>query len=507
MIKRFFIVYYITILLVLFYSYPREALCAVFPNSEETTAATVASNSDETPDLAVTPDSEEISDSITPPGSKEISNSAVLSGAGKTPDSITYSGSGKASNLAVSSASRKIPDSIVSLSSGYVIVVDKKYQKIYVFHKDETFSKVFEAHCSTGKNSGSKEVAGDAKTPNGIFFTTKILNNPGPPEIYGSMAFPLDYPTLSDKRAGRFGNNIWIHGTTKSLLPKQSKGCVVLYDGDLKRLAHFIYLNRTPVIISESVKWVPQNYVPPFKNELEKILTSWNKAFIEKDIKKIDSLYMEGSEIKGKRREELHDKIKNLKFLNKHFVLQPRDISILQEDDNAVIIFDQIFAVNNNNSFQGFYNKLILEKLNNKWYVVDDATPPGATGRHLAMAGSKQKEATTDHTTQKEILNLITKWLTSWKSGDMKTYRDCYASDFQSKEMNLDDWISHKSQVRQNSENINIRIDQLKIFADGDTAKAFFIQHYSSSILKSKGKKTLELKKIGEEWKIFREII
>ena len=476
MIKRFVIFYYITILLVLLYSYPHEALCAVFPNSEETTTATVASNSDETPDLAV------------------------------TPDSITYSGSGKKSNLAVSSASMKIPDSIVSISSGYVIVVDKKYQKIYVFHKDESFSKVFEARCSTGKNSGSKEVAGDAKTPNGIFFTTKILNNPGPPEIYGSMAFPLDYPTLSDKRAGRDGNNIWIHGTTRSLLPKQSKGCVVLYDSDLKRLANFIYLNRTPVVISESVKWVPQNHETPFKNELEKILTSWNKAFIEKDIKKIDSLYMEGSEIKGKRREELHNKIRNLKFLNKHFVLQPRDISILQEDKNAVIIFDQIFAVNNN-SFQGFYNKLILEKLNSKWYVVDDATPPGATGRHLAMAGSKQKEATPDHTTHKEILNLITKWLTSWKSGDMKTYRDCYASDFQSKEMNLDDWISHKSQVRQNSENINIRIDKLKISADEDAAKAFFIQHYSSSILKSKGKKTLELKKIGEEWKIFREII
>ena len=136
MIKRFVIFYYITILLVLLYSYPHEALCAVFPNSEETTTATVASNSDETPDLAV------------------------------TPDSITYSGSGKKSNLAVSSASMKIPDSIVSISSGYVIVVDKKYQKIYVFHKDESFSKVFEARCSTGKNSGSKEVAGDAKTPN-----------------------------------------------------------------------------------------------------------------------------------------------------------------------------------------------------------------------------------------------------------------------------------------------------------------------------------------------------
>ncbi|MCX5849000.1 MAG: L,D-transpeptidase [Deltaproteobacteria bacterium] len=189
----------------------------------------------------------------------------------------------------------KIPDSIVSLSSGYIVVVDKQYQKIYVFHKDETFSKVFEASCSTGKNPGSKQFAGDAKTPNGIFFVTRILHNPGPPEIYGSMAFPLDYPTISDKRAGKNGNNIWIHGTTKTLLPTQSKGCVVLHDSDLKRLANFIYFNKTPVIISEFLKWVPQNYVPPSKKELERILTSWNKAFIERDIKTIDSLYLRGS--------------------------------------------------------------------------------------------------------------------------------------------------------------------------------------------------------------------
>ena len=241
------------------------------------------------------------------------------------------------------------------------------------------------------------------------------------------------------------------------------------------------------------------------KNELERILTSWNKAFIENDIKTIDSLYLQGSEIKGKRREELNNKVKYLENLNKHFILQPRDISILQEDNNAVIIFDQIFAVNSNNSFQGFYNKLILEKINNKWYVVDDATKPAATNKNLAQVSSKQNE--TRSIPKEAVRNLLTKWVASWKSGDMKTYRSCYASNFQSKEMDLNAWISHKAAVRQNSKNINIRIDNLQISADDNTAKASFIQHYSSSMLNSKGKKTLELKKTGNEWKIYREIM
>jgi len=57
----------------------------------------------------------------------------------------------------------------------------------------------------------------------------------------------------------------------------------------------------------------------------------------EGDIKKIDSLYLQGSEIKGDRREALINKIKSIKRINKHFVLQPRDISILKQDNNAVI--------------------------------------------------------------------------------------------------------------------------------------------------------------------------
>ena len=479
MIRAKFYIYHIILLSFIFLFYPAEV------------PSTVTADSGEIKNSAISADSENIADSAIVADSENISETKVA------PDSF------KTSDSALSSGARKIPDSIVSLSSGYIVVVDKKYQKIYVFHKDGAFFKVFEAPCSTGKNSGSKWVEGDAKTPNGIFFTTKIMRNPGPPETYGSMAFPLDYPTISDKRAGRDGHNIWIHGTTKSLLPKQSKGCVVLHDRDLKRLANFIYLNRTPVVISESIKWVPQNYVLPSKNELEKILISWNGAFNENDIKKIDSLYMHGSEIKGKRREELYNKIRQLKFSNRHFALQPRDISILQEGSNAVIIFDQIYAVNDNN-FQGFYNKLILEKDDNKWYIVDDATTSSAARKLARVEIEQNKTSDSEH---KEVRDLVKNWLASWKSGDMKTYRDCYASDFQSREMNLDAWIAHKSNVHENSKNIKISIDNLAISADEDTARATFTQHYSSSRLRSKGKKTLELKKIGDEWKIYREIM
>jgi murein L,D-transpeptidase YafK len=407
----------------------------------------------------------------------------------------------------ISNRSDAIPDSIVSVSSGYVLVVDKQYQKLYVFKKNGSFSKIFEAPCSTGKNQGSKQLEGDAKTPNGVFFVTRILRNPGPPETFGTLAFPLDYPSLIDKRAGRNGNNIWIHGTTKPLAPLQSNGCVVLRDIDLQKLVDLIYFNKTPVIIQESINWIAPNQIPSSKDDLERIMEAWNKAYIDGDIKTFDSLYLPGAEIKGKKRDELLNKLKAIKSINKHFLFQPRDISILRQENTAIIMFDQIAAVENDNSFHGSYNKLVLERINNKWYIVDDTSAPTpAAISDTNISSSTIKREDTKNSFNDEVIALVNKWAGSWKSGDTKIYRNCYAANFKSKNMVLDGWIAHKNNVRKNSKNINIRIENLRVTADANNATVSFTQYYSSSILKSKSQKKLELKKIAGEWKILREI-
>jgi len=108
---------------------------------------------------------------------------------------------------------------------------------------------------------------------------------------------------------------------------------------------------------------------------------------------------------------------------------------------------------------------------------------------------------------QTEVEKLINKWLASWKTGDMETYRGCYAPDFQSRGKKLNDWVSYKTDLQKRSKNIDISINHLKISLNGDTALAVFTQNYSSSILKDTGTKKLELKKINGEWKIYTEIM
>jgi tetratricopeptide (TPR) repeat protein len=138
--------------------------------------------------------------------------------------------------------------------------------------------------------------------------------------------------------------------------------------------------------------------------------------------------------------------------------------------------------------------------------AVSEAVDAPATGSNLAQTNDKQDK--TKSIPENDVWILITKWLASWKSGDMKTYRSCYdESNFQSKGMNLDAWISSKADVYKKSKNIKININHLQISADVNTAKAVFTQDYQSSIFKYKGKKTLELKKIGDEWKIYKEFM
>jgi hypothetical protein len=130
---------------------------------------------------------------------------------------------------------------------------------------------------------------------------------------------------------------------------------------------------------------------------------------------------------------------------------------------------------------------------------------PAVTDKNLAQVNNKQIEKKSS--SEEAVRNLLNKWLTSWKSGDMKTYRSCYASNFQLEVTYINALVSYKTNVHQKSKKINISINDLQISADENIATAVFTQHYSSAILKYSGKKKLELKKINDKWKIYREIM
>ena len=414
-----------------------------------------------------------------------------------------------------------VPEALLKLSSGYAVFIDKRLQRVYVLqNRGGNVVMVFDAPCSTGKTPGEKMEQKDAKTPRGIYFANKFEEMRKPHPAYGTMVFHLDYPNLLDKRMGKNGSNIWIHGTNKSLQPFQSNGCVVMKNKDIEALSRYIYLGKTPVIIEESIKWVPMERPSRDREELERVMMWWSKSILDGDQRILNNLYYPESPPANSPRKLIVRKTRNLKDASDHFDFRPQDITICSLDDKAVILFDQVISVQSADSFQGSYVRLFLERINNRWLIVDNGVPQkrsreasvAAAPREIAKpippptpspAPPRVKPA--EMVKDQDIRQLVEKWAKSWTAGNMEVYRSCYAPSFRNRGMDLSRWVAYKKDLRKTSKNISVKVENIKTSSDGQKATATFTQKYSASNIKSNRAKRLELVEIGGEWKIIRE--
>ena len=117
---------------------------------------------------------------------------------------------------------------------------------------------VSDFYISVGKKGADKVSEGDQNTPLGVYFVNSHLTKDKLTDFYGSGAYPLSYPNEWDKRLGRDGHGIWLHGTpsdTYSRPPRASNGCVVLANNDLNDLGSHLQIGVTPVIIASKIDW------------------------------------------------------------------------------------------------------------------------------------------------------------------------------------------------------------------------------------------------------------
>jgi murein L,D-transpeptidase YafK len=161
----------------------------------------------------------------------------------------------------------------------YAIVVDNKRSRLYLYQNENGRPRfVADYYISTGKRSGEKTREGDEKTPVGVYHVTASLPRKKLSDFYGSGAFPISYPNEWDKRHGRNGHGIWLHGTpsdTYSRAPRASNGCVVLANADLDALSDKLQIGLTPVIISEQVEWLSLDDWTAERNALNAEIERW----------------------------------------------------------------------------------------------------------------------------------------------------------------------------------------------------------------------------------------
>lgn len=182
-----------------------------------------------------------------------------------------------------------VPRYLLEMSPGqaYAVVVDTKRSRLYVYRNDKGKPRfVADYYVTHGKAGSDKWREGDKRTPIGVYHVTSAIPGDKLADLYGSGAFPLNYPNEWDKREKRTGHGIWLHGTqsdTYSRPPLASDGCVVLANQDFNALSNYVTPGETPVIISDQVEWLSLDSWQAERSALNKAIESWRRDWESRD--------------------------------------------------------------------------------------------------------------------------------------------------------------------------------------------------------------------------------
>ncbi|MDD2685142.1 MAG: L,D-transpeptidase family protein [Gallionella sp.] len=162
----------------------------------------------------------------------------------------------------------------------YALVVDTSRSTLFVYQNVNGEPRyVTDFYITIGKLGTDKVSEGDQRTPIGVYFVRAELPKKGLADLYGNGAYPISYPNEWDKRNNRTGSGIWLHGTpsnTYSRPPRASNGCVVLANSDLDKLAPYLQVGITPVVITRQIDWRDEQSEKD-RDALMQSLDQWRK--------------------------------------------------------------------------------------------------------------------------------------------------------------------------------------------------------------------------------------
>ena len=183
----------------------------------------------------------------------------------------------------------RLPRYVLQLHSGqkHLLLVDSNRSRLYVFANAEGRPRlVADYYVTLGKNGIEKTRQGDQKTPVGVYYVTANLPRSKLTDFYGSGAFPINYPNEWDRRLGRNGYGIWLHGVPSNVYsrpPRASDGCIVLSNPDLESIGRHVQVGMTPVIIADEVEWSDAATIEAERAGLAAALEQWRSDWQSRD--------------------------------------------------------------------------------------------------------------------------------------------------------------------------------------------------------------------------------
>lgn len=343
----------------------------------------------------------------------------------------------------------------------YFILVEKDKQRLRVLKYADGLEVVAQYPCATGENSGKKMLSGDSRTPEGIYFITKIYTD-NRITIFGKRAFHLDFPNIFDRNSGINGDGIYIHGINGRLAPMSTRGCITLRNRDLDKLVRFLNKDTTPVMIVPSISAL---------NGSQSMKSDESRAEVVKTLIVRDEMRVDRIELECLYR--LTDGIHHVAV--GEFTLYQNDCPTSQGYSRSYLAFDAEAG----------------------WIAKDRVhwTRPLPPGQRLARYPKDRQK----------IVQFVETWREAWESKDIETYIGCYADSFRHNGMDLAAYRRYKERLNNRYQFIRVDVSGISIDWTRRGAKVSFHQMYRSDRYRAKGRKTLRLIFKGQHWRIERE--
>jgi len=193
----------------------------------------------------------------------------------------------------------RLPRYVLQLNAEqkHALVVDSRRSRLYVYANDGGRPHlVADYYVTLGKNGTEKTREGDQKTPIGVYHVTANLPRKKLTDFYGAGAFPINYPNEWDRRQGRNGHGIWLHGVPSDVYsrpPRASDGCIVLANADLVALGRQMQIGLTPVIIADEIEWSDAAALQAERASLAAALEQWRADWQSRDTERYLAHYSE----------------------------------------------------------------------------------------------------------------------------------------------------------------------------------------------------------------------
>ncbi len=257
----------------------------------------------------------------------------------------------------------------------YVLVVDTSRSTLFVYQNVNGEPRyVTDFYITIGKLGTKKIFEGDQRTPIGVYFVKDSLPKNQLADLYGDGAYPLNYPNEWDQKNNRTGTGIWLHGTPRDTYtrpPRASNGCVVLANDDLNKLAPYLQIGVTPVIIASRVDWntdTDQSDRTVLMQEIEQWRKDWSSLNTRAYLKHYASSFINDSNMGYSAWARQKQLVNNGKSWIKVGISNVSVFAYPDQPDMVVVNFEQDY--NSSNLSNKMKKRQYWIKQNNTWQII-----------------------------------------------------------------------------------------------------------------------------------------